>query len=85
MELAGLNPDTCEVRDEVRWAHAVDYMRTTETFRVESFKQWLLDHNEPTCVPARDVPSRQHPRARKKDVNQQNERLNERIRDKSGF
>lgn len=66
--VAGLDPETLEVADEVRWAHAVDYMRATETFRLEGFKQWLLDHDEPSAVPAIDVPARPHPRARKKNV-----------------
>lgn len=68
LELAGIDADTLEVADERRWAFAVDYMRARETFKVEEFKRWLEEHEEPSVVPAGDVPSRPHPMAKKKET-----------------
>jgi hypothetical protein len=63
--LTGLDPDTCEVVDENRWAHAVDYMRETERFRENEFKRWLETHEEPTAVPAVAIPQKPHPGSKK--------------------
>ena len=82
LEAAGLDPETYEVADEVLWAHAVDYIRATETFKLEDFKRWLETHDEPSSVPARDVPARPHPRARKKVTESTvDQRINKRISD----
>lgn len=80
LKLAGLDPNTCEVADEVRWSHAIDYMRSTETFKEFEFARWLEEHDEPSSVPARDVPARPHPMARKRKKNAVNDQINERIR-----
>lgn len=79
LQLAGIDPERLEVADEVRFAHAMDYMRATETFKVEGFKRWLEEHDEPSAVPARDVPARPHPLARKRKENAVNEQINRRI------
>lgn len=81
LELAGIDPDRLEVADETRFAHAMDYMRETETFREQGFLRWLEMHEEPSAVPARDVPVKPHPMARNKmKGNPSNEVINERIR-----
>ena len=65
LNLVGLDPETCFVVDEVRWSHAIDYMRETERFRENEFKRWLETHEEPTFVPAVAIPQRPHPASRK--------------------
>jgi hypothetical protein len=69
--LAGLDPERRLVADEVRWAHTLDYMRATETFKENGFKRWLEEHDEPSAVPARDLPQAPHPKSRKYTQEQQ--------------
>lgn len=61
LRLVGIDPETCEVADEVRFSHALDYMRATETFRWNGFLRWLETHDEPSSVPAQAIPQQPHP------------------------
>lgn len=81
--LAGLDPETCAIADEVRWAHALDYMRATETFKENTFKQWLEEHDAPSAVPPIDVPQAPHPNSRKyKEEQKRSEDVGKYLNDK---
>lgn len=56
-EVAGLHPSSFEVVDEVRWAHAIDFMRAHHgLFQLQEFRRWLCDHPEPSSVPPQKLP-----------------------------